>query len=113
MAATSQPDHTTNNFITFGTTNLPEGVINLFRDTPRSRNPKNVSTAPQNDGTLLAILAVPPSMTPADFLTYIAPAEQGVAHIRLIRYVRGHCFCNYLLQRRIHFAETPQRTVLW
>lgn len=34
---------------------------------------------------MLAVLAVPTYMTPADFLTYVAPAEEGLAHLRLVR----------------------------
>jgi hypothetical protein len=34
---------------------------------------------------MLAVLAVPSWMTPADFLGFVAPAAEGVAHLRIIR----------------------------
>jgi BRCA1-associated protein len=37
------------------------------------------------DITTVAILAVPPWMNPSDFLAFVAPAAEGMAHLRLIR----------------------------
>lgn len=70
--------------LSFGTATLSEGIVKLFRENGRSLSS---SAASQDDGTMLAILAIPSYMTPADFLTYVAPAEEGLAHIRLVRFV--------------------------
>lgn len=72
-----------NRAISFGTATLGEGIIRVFRE--NASLPDSETTVAQNDGTMLAVLAVPTYMTPADFLTYVAPAEEGLAHLRLLR----------------------------
>ncbi|TFK74931.1 BRCA1-associated protein [Pluteus cervinus] len=75
-----------------GSTNLPEGVIHIYRD-PQDRPSTcpetalaNVSETPDTaDSVILAILAVPSWMTPSDFLTFVAPAAEGISHLRIIR----------------------------
>lgn len=37
------------------------------------------------NGVVLSVLAVPSWMTPSDFLAFVAPAAQGMSHIRMIR----------------------------
>jgi len=44
------------------------------------------------DGYMVGVLAVPSWMTPSDFLAFVAPAEDGMAHIRMIRYVSCSMF---------------------
>ena len=82
-----------------GSTNLPNGVVHVFRDV----EPQQVvetdegTSAPDSsrfilenadtDGYMVGVLAVPSWMTPSDFLSFVAPAEDGMAHIRIIRYV--------------------------
>lgn len=39
------------------------------------------------DGIMLGVLAVPSWMTPSDFLDFVAPAVEGISHLRIIRYV--------------------------
>jgi hypothetical protein len=39
-----------------------------------------------SDGYMLGVLAVPSWMTPSDFLAFIAPAQEGMAHLRMIRW---------------------------
>jgi BRCA1-associated protein len=39
------------------------------------------------DGIMLGVLAVPFWMTPSDFLEFVAPAVEGIGHLRIIRYV--------------------------
>ncbi|KAL4246242.1 hypothetical protein ABKN59_009219 [Abortiporus biennis] len=94
-----------------GSTNLPEGVVHIFRDVPKSEEdqqrdasfpplpssstipiprPSSSSTTevPEvtvADGILLGVLAVPSWMTPSDFLTFVAPATDGMTHLRMIR----------------------------
>ncbi|KAI0741537.1 zf-UBP-domain-containing protein [Daedaleopsis nitida] len=91
-----------------GSSVLPEGVVHIFRDYPTgsgepSKNPStNASTAGnapahpaetdgpsdanvESDDVTLAVLAVPSWMTPSDFLTFVAPAADGIAHLRMIR----------------------------
>lgn len=77
-----------------GSTNLPEGVVHLYRDCERPRNgDKRASAGPSDpasgsavdDGTTLGVLSVPSWMAPSDFLAFVAPAADGMAHLRLIR----------------------------
>ncbi|KAH7890706.1 hypothetical protein F5I97DRAFT_1974117 [Phlebopus sp. FC_14] len=74
-----------------GSTNLPEGVVHIYRDcAPRPSSEKLASNAaepeiPLDDGVTLGVLAVPAWMTPSDFLAFVAPAAEGMAHLRLIR----------------------------
>lgn len=37
---------------------------------------------------MMGVLAVPAWMTPSDFLAFVAPAADGMAHLRMIRYNR-------------------------
>ncbi|THH01056.1 hypothetical protein EW026_g1586 [Hermanssonia centrifuga] len=37
------------------------------------------------DGVMMGVLAVPSWMTPSDFLAFVAPAAEGMAHLRMIR----------------------------
>lgn len=78
-----------------GSTNLPEGTVHIYRDSskvPTSDDSVASTSATQpssiedsEDGVLLGILAVPSWMTPSDFLTFVAPAAEGIAHLRMIR----------------------------
>ncbi|KAG8880525.1 hypothetical protein FRB97_000350 [Tulasnella sp. 331] len=72
--------------ITFGTANLPQGTVRIFRDTllPSEESEKTVIPTTE-DGCTLAVLALPSFMTPADFLTWVSPAEENIAHLRMIR----------------------------
>ena len=86
-------------FVTFahkksGTTNLPEGVVHIFRDgssKPSSdelaANLESLQLRDDVDGITLGVLAVPSWMTPSDFLSFVAPAVEVIQHIRIIRYV--------------------------
>ncbi|KAF9054431.1 hypothetical protein BJ165DRAFT_1565151 [Panaeolus papilionaceus] len=78
-----------------GTTNLPEGTVHVFRD--GSSRPSMEELESQvagmsfidpvisEDGIMLGVLAVPSWMTPSNFLEFIAPAEGGISHLRIIR----------------------------
>ena len=44
----------------------------------------------ESDGVMLGVLAVPSWMTPSDFLAFVAPAVDGIGHLRIIRQVRVH-----------------------
>ncbi|KAG6330981.1 hypothetical protein ID866_8111 [Astraeus odoratus] len=76
-----------------GSTNLPEGVVHLYRDCELPSNTVTAAAAPSvsesevvpEDGTTLGVLAVPAWMTPSDFLAFVAPAAEGMAHLRLVR----------------------------
>ena len=77
-----------------GSTNLPEGVVHIFRDSP-SRMDTETSNKNLVDGetetelgaddNTLAVLAVPSWMTPSDFLSFVEPAAEGIVHLRMIR----------------------------
>lgn len=47
----------------------------------------SASETVSEDGLTLGVLAVPAWMTPSDFLAFVAPAAEGMSHLRLIRYV--------------------------
>ncbi|KAI9511598.1 hypothetical protein F5148DRAFT_1274209 [Russula earlei] len=83
-----------------GSTNLPNGVVHVFRDVERQKLAEtnegtSESTTPdasrvvlenaETDGYMVGVLAVPSWMTPSDFLAFVAPAEGGMAHLRMIR----------------------------
>lgn len=79
-----------------GSTNLPEGVVHIFRDTAKRQsleeleiqtNALALEADTSDDGVILAVLAVPSWMTPSDFLTFVAPVADGIAHLRIIQYV--------------------------
>jgi len=78
-----------------GSTNLPEGVIHVFRDgtarpTQEELEAKTESLAIEgfeddSEGIMLGVLAVPSWMTPSDFLSFVAPAVDNIGHLRIIR----------------------------
>ncbi|KAI0077709.1 zf-UBP-domain-containing protein [Panus rudis PR-1116 ss-1] len=92
-----------------GSTDLPEGIVHIYREAPNSyaqaasasAKPTPSTTAPipipnkndsssaeaatKSEGVLMGVLAVPSWMTPSDFLTFVAPAADGMAHLRMIR----------------------------
>ncbi|KAJ6485882.1 hypothetical protein C8R45DRAFT_1062723 [Mycena sanguinolenta] len=78
---------------TEGSTNLPEGTVHLFREgsTTASEDHLKASSSsvkvdsPEFDGVMLGVLAVPSWMTPSDFLAFVAPANDGITHLRIIR----------------------------
>ena len=80
-----------------GSADLPEGIIHIYRDTANkqsfeelARQSKNLSPEEQladDNGVILAVLAVPPWMTPSDFLSFVAPVSDGIAHLRIVQYV--------------------------
>lgn len=94
-----------------GSANLPEGVVHIYRDAPKreeeahARSSSDMASVPspagstpavegttmeQFDGSVvMAVLAVPSWMTPSDFLAFVAPAADGIAHLRMIRYVNS------------------------
>lgn len=82
-----------------GSTNLPEGIVRIFREPPQDAETSSVLTAPTTgenapastshdpEDIIMGVLAVPAWMTPSDFLAFVAPAAEGMAHLRMIRLV--------------------------
>lgn len=77
-----------------GSTNLPEGIVHIYREPPQdpvtdrhpvSEGQETSACSSEWDGTTLGVLAVPSWMTPSDFLSFVAPAAEGMAHLRMIR----------------------------
>jgi hypothetical protein len=62
---------------------LAEGIIHLYHTSPNSDNVEQYV----EDGTMLAILAIPSWMNVSDFLTFVSPAYEGFVHLRIVRYV--------------------------
>jgi BRCA1-associated protein len=60
---------------------LSDGVIHLFRTNASA----SVVEDYVEDGTVLAILAIPSWMTVSDFLTFVLPAYEGFSHLRIVR----------------------------
>lgn len=86
-----------------GSTNLPEGIVHIYREVPNATYAEAASAPPSSsqpitiavpgkqlqsseaEGVLIGVLAVPSWMTPSDFLSFVAPAAEGMAHLRMIR----------------------------
>jgi BRCA1-associated protein len=77
-----------------GSTNLPEGVVHIFREPPsrtdaetadKSLTGGDTETELGAEDNTLAVLAVPSWMTPSDFLSFVEPAAEGIVHLRMIR----------------------------
>lgn len=73
---------------------MPEGIVHVYRQCDRRQNGADesggrasTSETISEDGFMLGVLAVPAWMTPSDFLAFVAPAAEGMSHIRLIRCV--------------------------
>jgi hypothetical protein len=82
-----------------GSTYLPEGTVHVFRDGAGKPTPEELEAkvdemslsealAGDSDGIMLGVLAVPAWMTPSDFLDFVAPAVEGISHLRIVRYVK-------------------------
>ncbi|KAJ3787552.1 BRCA1-associated protein 2-domain-containing protein [Lentinula aff. detonsa] len=67
-----------------GSTNLPEGVIHVFRECETVPGQPSTSRS-VTDSVILAILAVPSWMAPSDLLTFVAPAAETISHLRILR----------------------------
>lgn len=76
-----------------GSTDLPEGVVHMFRDMANKQSLDELEIRTQalalephteEDGVILAVLAVPPWMTPSDFLAFVGPVADGIAHLRIV-----------------------------
>ena len=84
-----------------GSATLPDGIVHIYRDAPKNSRQqftfgstsKNepVNDEPVEECKTVAVLAVPPWMTPADFLAFVAPAAENMAHLRLIRDAAPNC----------------------
>ena len=78
----------------YGSTNLPEGVVHIFRESPSRPGNETADESLKGDESkaelsaddnTLAVLAVPSWMTPSDFLSFVEPAAEGIVHLRMIR----------------------------
>ncbi|KAJ4473679.1 hypothetical protein J3R30DRAFT_706834 [Lentinula aciculospora] len=67
-----------------GSTNLPEGIIHVFRECETPAGQPSASRL-VTDSVILAILAVPSWMAPSDLLTFVAPAAETISHLRILR----------------------------
>ena len=56
-----------------------------------------------SDGYMVGVLAVPHWLTPSDFLAFVAPAQEGMSHLRMVRWVP----CG--LQRRVYIKHVLRR----
>lgn len=75
-----------------GSTNLPEGIVHIFRDSGDRPEPEELAKKAsetllegEDAGVMLGVLAIPSWMTPSDFLAFAGPAMETVAHLRIIR----------------------------
>jgi BRCA1-associated protein len=62
----------------------------VLRDSTNRPSPEDLvsitsSSDDASDGVMLGVLAVPSWMTPSDFLAFVAPAAESIAHLRIIR----------------------------
>lgn len=54
-----------------------------------------------SDGYMVGVLAVPCWMTPSDFLAFVAPAQEDMAHLRMIRCVFCINCLHYILRSAV------------
>ena len=76
--------------------------MRIYREPPRdvdssagpSTSTEDPPTVPSQglDDVIMGVLAVPSWMTPSDFLAFVAPAAEGMAHLRIIRLVVNMMF---------------------
>jgi len=65
-----------------------------------------------SDGYMVGVLAVPSWMTPSDFLAFVAPAQEGMAHLRIIRCVScNKCLHSFYEVRSSHRDTVPNRSI--
>ncbi|EIW79215.1 BRCA1-associated protein [Coniophora puteana RWD-64-598 SS2] len=75
-----------------GSTNLPEGIVHIYRDAVEGPHngqsstdtSPNVNQSISEGGVMLAVLAVPSWMTPSDFLEFVEPAADSLVYLRII-----------------------------
>ncbi|KAH9072122.1 BRCA1-associated protein 2-domain-containing protein [Lactarius deliciosus] len=67
-----------------GSTNLPDGVVHVFRDSERQKLAE-AEEGTSADGYMVGVLAVPSWMTPSDLLAFVAPAQEDMSHLRMVR----------------------------
>ena len=65
----------------------PQGFADNYASSSRAINADGTSGLPTSEQeiTSVAVLAVPSWMSPSDFLAFVAPAAEGMKHLRLIR----------------------------
>ncbi len=56
-----------------------------------------------SDGSMVGVLAVPSWMPPSDFLAFVAPAQEGMSHLRMIRCV------SCMLKHRVYSEHMHHR----
>jgi BRCA1-associated protein len=65
-----------------------------------------------SDGYMLGVLAVPSWMTSSDFLAFVAPAQEGMAHLRMIRCVLCiKCLRSFYEVRSSYRDTAPNRSI--
>lgn len=69
---------------TSGSTDLYWGTIHLYTRNSKLDKDKHVATA--EDGTILGMVSVPKNLTAAFILSFIAPALDSIAQIRMLKY---------------------------
>ncbi|KAH9166318.1 BRCA1-associated protein 2-domain-containing protein [Lactarius sanguifluus] len=97
FASRGRTDPKGENHTKSGSTNLPDGVVHVFRDSERQKlaeAEEGTSTSDasrimlenaDSDGYMVGVLAVPSWMTPSDFLAFVAPAQEDMSHLRMVR----------------------------
>lgn len=64
-----------------------------------------------SDGYMVGVLAVPSWMTPSDFLAFVAPAQEDMSHLRIVRWVscgmQHRAYIKYVLRR----DTAPNRSI--
>lgn len=75
---------------TSGSTDLYWGTIHLYTKNSKVEKDKHVATA--EEGTILGMVSVPKNLTAAFILSFIAPALDSIAQIRMLKYASLCCF---------------------
>jgi BRCA1-associated protein len=108
-----------------GSTNLPDGVVHVYRDAEQQKlaETDEGTSAPDasrvmlenadSDGYMVGVLAVPSWMTPSDFLAFVAPAQEDMSHLRMVRCVSCRLQPSSLFAyKHVLFRDTaPNRSI--
>ena len=65
-----------------------------------------------SDGYMVGVLAVPSWMTPSDFLAFVAPAQEDMSHLRMVRWVSCWLQHRVLIRKHMLCRDTaPNRSI--
>lgn len=100
---------------TSGTTQLHWGMIHLYRESGAaggSSEKEKKAALEADDGTVVGMISVPGNITAAGLLTFIAPALESVAQLRMLRCVVLSWGIEEQVIKAARRDSTPNRTMV-